>query len=52
MFKLFDPNSECFAKYDAFCSQVFDYGGVRLIAVEEVQNYEKIVHIKKIFEKS
>ena len=22
---LFDPNSECFAKYDAFGSHIFDY---------------------------
>ena len=23
--KFFDPNSECFAKYDAICSHIFDY---------------------------
>ena len=25
MFKFFDPNSECFAKYDTFCSHIFNY---------------------------
>ena len=54
MFKFFAPNSECFPKYDAFCSHVFDerVEGVRLIAMEEVQNYGKIVlaYIKNIFE--
>ena len=29
MFKLFDANSECFAKYDAFCSHIFDYACFR-----------------------
>ena len=23
--KFFDPDSECFAKYDAFCLHIFDY---------------------------
>ena len=48
----FDPDSECFAKYDAFCAHVFDYAcfGVRLIALEEVRSYGKIVYIKNYFE--
>ena len=25
LFQFFDPNSECFAKYDAFCPHIFDY---------------------------
>ena len=25
LFKFFDLNSECFAKYDVFCSHIFDY---------------------------
>ena len=25
LFKFFDPNSKCFAKYNAFCSHIFDY---------------------------
>ena len=53
MFKFFDLNSECFAKYDTFCSHSFNYAcGVRLIAIEEVRNYRKIVSlcIKNIFE--
>ena len=41
-------DSECFAKYDAFSSHVFDYACLRRrpkanIASEEVQNYGKIV---------
>ena len=54
MFKFFDPNSECFAKDDAFSSHVFDVRaeGVRFYAMEEVRNYGNIVivHIKNIFE--
>ena len=51
--KFFDPNSECFAKYDTFCSQVFDVraNGVKLIAIEEVRNYEKIATTSKTFSK-
>ena len=29
MFKFFDPNSGCFAKYDAFCSHIFNYAYLR-----------------------
>ena len=52
LFKFFDPTSECFAKYDAFCLHVFDVRaeGVRFITVEEIRNYGKIVYIKNIFE--
>ena len=25
LFKFFAPKSECFTKYDAFCSYIFDY---------------------------
>ena len=46
----FDPNSECFAKYDAFCSLIFDYARLRHIAVKEVRSYGKIVYMKNIFE--
>ena len=37
MFTFFDPNSECFAKYDAFCSHIFDVRaeGVRLILLSK-----------------
>ena len=28
-FKFFYPNSECFVKYDAFCSHIFDYACLR-----------------------
>ena len=37
--KFFDPNYKCFAKYDAFCSHIFDYACLRrknLIFIEEV----------------
>ena len=52
MFKFFDPDFECFAKYDAFCSHVFDVRaeGVRFIPMEEVRNYGKIVYITNIVE--
>ena len=49
MFKFFDPNSECFAKYDKFCSHSFNYACLRrktFAAIEEVRNYRKIVCIK------
>ena len=38
VFKVFDPNSECFAKYDAFFRTFFIMRayGVRLNAIEEV----------------
>ena len=29
LFKLFDPDSECFVKYDTLCSHVFDYACFR-----------------------
>ena len=29
MFKFFDPNSECFAKYDALCSHSVNYACLR-----------------------
>ena len=40
--------AECFARYDAFRSLIFDYACVMLIAIEEVRNYGKIVCIKNI----
>ena len=51
VFKFFDPNSECFAEYDTFCSHIFNYAcGVKLIAIKEVRNSRKIACIKNIFE--
>ena len=49
MCKFFDPHSECFTKYDVFCSHIFDYACLRrkIIAIKEVRNYEKTVYIKK-----
>ena len=54
MFTFFDLKSECFAKYDTFCSHIFTYACLRhrLIAIKEVRNYRKIVCIKNIFENS
>ena len=48
LFNFFDANSECFAKYDAVCSRIFNYACVWLIAMEEVRNYKKIAYIKNI----
>ena len=50
MFKFFNPNSECFAKCDVFCLHVSNYVCLRLIAIEKVRNYGKIVCIKNVFE--
>ena len=50
VFKFFDPNSECFSKHDTFCSHIINYACLRLIAIEEIRNYRKIVRIKNIFE--
>ena len=38
-FKFFDPNSECFVKYDAFCSHIFDYACLRR---HRYQEYSKL----------
>ena len=52
LFKFFDPDSECFAKYDAFGAHIFDYACLRrrLFALEEVRSYGKTVYIKNYFE--
>ena len=54
MFKFFDPNSGCFAKYDAFCSHIFNYACVRRKAYSYRRASKlycrKIVCIKNIFE--
>ena len=52
LFKFFDPNSECIAKYDAFCSHIFDYAYIRRKAYcyQKGSNYRKIVYIKSVFE--
>ena len=44
VFKFFDSNSECFAKYETFCSHIFITG------IKKVRNYRKIVCIENIFE--
>ena len=50
MFKFFGPTSESFAKYDAFCSHIFDYACLRRkasIAIEGVRDFGKIrIHQK------
>ena len=48
LFTFFDPDSECFVKYDAFLNMRAE--DVRLIANKEIRNYEKIAYIKNIFE--
>ena len=53
MFKFFDPNSECFAKYDAFRSHIFDYACLRRKAYSYRRGskfLKNIVCIKNIFE--
>ena len=42
MFKFFHPNSDCFAKYDTFCSHIFSYACLRLTAIEHIRNYRKL----------
>ena len=50
LFQFFVPKSECFTKYDAVCTfSIMRALGVRLIAVEKVQNYGKFVFIKNMF---
>ena len=44
--------STSITKYDAFCSHIFNYACLRLIVIEEVRNYGKIVFIKIIVEKA
>ena len=36
MFKFFDLNSECFAKYDSFCSHIFNYACLKLSKRSEI----------------
>ena len=54
LFKFFDPNCECFAKYDAFCSDIFDYACLKPKAYH-CQRGSKLwkncrLYIKNIFE--
>ena len=54
-FKFFTSNFESFTKYDAMMhfARTFRFmlARCKIIVIEEVQNYGKIVFIKKIFEK-
>ena len=55
MLKFFDPNPECFAKYDdTFCSHIFNSACLRRKTYSYRRGsklqYRKIVCIKKIFE--
>ena len=45
--KFFALKSECFTKYDAFCSYIFDYASLVIV---KVRKYGKIVFIKNMFE--
>ena len=49
LFRFFDPNFECFAKYDAYCSHILDYACLMLMATEEVRKYAKL-YARNIFE--
>ena len=40
LFKVFDPYSECFTKYDAFCLHIFDYVCLRRIDVLKAKMFE------------
>ena len=40
MFKFFSPTSECFAKYDAFCSHIFDYACLRRKTLLQSKGFE------------
>ena len=42
LLKLFDPNSECFAKHDAFCSHIFDYACLRRKAYKSLMKRVEI----------
>ena len=48
----FNPNSECFEKYEAFCSYIFDYACLwrKAYCYQKIPNYGKIVYTKNIFE--
>ena len=50
--KFFDPDSECFARYDAFCSHIFNYAclGREAYSYRKGSHYRKIACIKNIFE--
>ena len=55
MFKFFDPNFECFAKYDAFCSHIFSYACLRRKAYfysyrREFEIIEELYASENIFE--
>ena len=40
LFKFFDPDSECFAKYDAFGAHIFDYACLRRIGLSLSKRFE------------
>ena len=53
LFIFLDPNSECFSKYDAFCSHIFDYACLKRKAYcyrrgSKIEIMEKL-HISKTF---
>ena len=45
MFKFFDPNSECFAKYDTFCLHSFNYACLRRKAYRP--SYQRDLKLQK-----
>ena len=42
MFKYFDPYSGCFAKYDTFCSHIFNYAYLKRKAFGYRRGFEII----------
>ena len=47
LFKLFDPNSECFAEYDAFCLHIFDYACLRRNRYQRIFETMEKLYISK-----
>ena len=52
MFKFFDSDSECFAKYDKFCEHIFNYACLRRkpYSYQTGSKLYRIVFIKNIVE--
>ena len=56
LLKLFDPNSKCFAKYNAFCSHIFDYAYLKrkkgLLLSKRFEIMEKLFTLKTFLKMS
>ena len=51
LFRTFDPNFECFAKYDAFCSHIFDYWYTLLLVLGSLlsKTQKRLEIMKKLY---